>query len=437
MGELDRLNQELQFIQGNDGLLIFGSSEALAELDKQQGLDLHDIAPRVMARAGGAANVVSQYQENSGRWLRLADESFDLVKKSKIDTKKIKSGVIRIGDIAGAKGNKGEIVKHLKFAGNTAVLASPAGLLTIAAALQESSMQAQIEKLEAYLETMDAKLDTLLQISKDELTGEISGSAEVLREALVVLETTGEIDDVTWSKIQGEAAVLLKKQGTILERLRSVARDLNKSSSHPDAAAEAFERLNGDFEYYLQQIARVWQLQNQAYVLEGYRVEVVAPERLEKHLEATETARAERKDRLAASLAEIREQARLASTFKNRHMLTSPINTNKAISGANEVFEDIEQFGHVASIDGLEADLLERNKMKQAFLGAVGDAKEAVFSAADAAGSVAANARVNVEEGVNNAREGLDQFRNQRRVARLDKLKEKIAKEEQKLGDRE
>lgn len=172
----------------------------------------------------------------SGRWVKLDRQSHEAVKAAqKAGMGKVLSGVLR--------GDKGRIIKHLKFEDLAKGAAlTPAAPAVMGAMATQYALEAALDDITAYLETIDLKLDQLLKQRKTETLGQIGGVSLAIDEAAAILDETGTVSPVTWSKVQATSLALQTMQAEAVAQLQAVAENVTTAGGDVDKAAKALEQ---------------------------------------------------------------------------------------------------------------------------------------------------------------------------------------------------
>jgi len=277
MMELDSTQKdEVVVITSEEGALLLGPETELTQLNSSDTLS--PVSPELLRRVSKALTGIEKYQEQSGRWLKLDTESAKYLQLHGVKTRDIRAGVIRVKDLPYNFTPRpgGSLLKHLKF--EQTGLLTPAAPIALASMMQQASVERQMEQMQDYLERIDAKLDAVLRFQKDSLAGEIDGIAEVLKEALLVMERTKGVTDTQWATVQQLHGELFKLQGKVLRHLSAIAEKMAQSKTSPGKVKETFQDTNTDARFWLHELARTVQLQNQMYVLQLKRVDAVEGE---------------------------------------------------------------------------------------------------------------------------------------------------------------
>lgn len=343
----DPRSDELAVVLSDDGALILGPA---AELERVSGnTDSSPITPQLLQRAGQVLTGIEDYQKESGRWLKLDAESAAYLKRMGMKPGDIRAGVIRVKDTPrGAKAaNGGALLKHVKF--DKAGLLTPAAPMVLASMMQQVAVEKQMAQMQTYLERIDAKVDAVLRFQQDTLAGELDGVAETLAEAALVLEGTEKVTDTQWASVQHLNADLAKLQGRVLRHLTAVAERMAQSKTSPGKVKETFQKTNAEARFWLYELARTVQLQNQMYVLQLNRVTAVEGDVSEDYVAAIARAREKRAARLLENLSGIARMAHELgsfSTFRKAIDWNSP----RAVQEVNRFFAQLRDFADAANL---------------------------------------------------------------------------------------
>ena len=357
MMELDSTQKdEVVVITSEEGALLLGPEAELTQLNSSDTLS--PVSPELLRRVSKALTGIEKYQEQSGRWLKLDAESAKYLQLHGIKTRDIRAGVIRVKDLPYDLTSRsgGSLLKHLKF--EQTGLLTPAAPIALASMMQQASVERQMEQMQDYLERIDAKLDAVLRFQKDSLAGEIDGIAEVLKEALLVMERTEGVTDTQWATVQQLHGELFKLQGRVLRHLSAIAEKMAQSKTSPGKVKETFQDTNTDARFWLHELARTVQLQNQMYVLQLKRVDAVEGENAEGYTAAVAISREKRASRLVESLSAIANTSHELGDFP---LLRKAIDWNspRAVQEINHLFSQLRDFSKAADLEVEGAEDLE------------------------------------------------------------------------------
>lgn len=357
MMELDSTQKdEVVVITSEEGALLLGPETELTQLNSSDTLS--PVSPELLRRVSKALTGIEKYQEQSGRWLKLDAESAKYLQLHGIKTRDIRAGVIRVKDLPYNLTSRsgGSLLKHLKF--EQTGLLTPAAPIALESMMQQASVERQMEQMQDYLERIDAKLDAVLRFQKDSLAGEIDGIAEVLKEALLVMERTEGVTDTQWATVQQLHGELFKLQGRVLRHLSAIAEKMAQSKTSPGKVKETFQDTNTDARFWLHELARTVQLQNQMYVLQLKRVDAVEGESAEGYTAAVAISREKRASRLVESLSAIASTSHELGDFP---LLRKAIDWNspRAVQEINHLFSQLRDFSKAADLEVEGAEDLE------------------------------------------------------------------------------
>lgn len=352
----DPEDNELELLVSDEGALLVGPESALARLSGTESTAApRAVSPTALRRARQALGSAAKAQAESGRWLKLDAESADYLKRLGVKPGEIRSGVVRVKDLprGAALPHRGSVLKHLSF--EKAGLLTPAAPMLAASALQQAAVEKQMAQMQDYLERIDEKLDKVLRFQQDSLAGDIDGVAEALAEAQLVLEGTGTVTDTQWSSVQGLATEVAKLQGRVLRHLGAVADTLARSKTSPGKVKETFQKTNSEAQFWLYELARTVQLQNQMYVLQLGRAEAVEGEVAGAFADAVAVARDKRAQRLIASLSAIADNAHDLGSFSTLRRAVD-WNSPRAVEEVNRFFAQLRAVAHAADLplEGIE-----------------------------------------------------------------------------------
>lgn len=193
------MDNEIQLISDGDGLAVIGDPTTVERFLVSEGLSSKALElPRLRSALGtgaAATRAGSEIAANSGRWVKLTEESATLVKKHGL-RKSSKSG-LSTGVVKGSKGQVKGFVEFVKTPGS--LLTNPALLAGAAGVMAQVAMQQTMDEIADYLATIDEKVDDVLRAQKDAVLARMIGVGFVIDEAMTVREHGGRVNEVTWS----------------------------------------------------------------------------------------------------------------------------------------------------------------------------------------------------------------------------------------------
>lgn len=340
------MSSEIEIISDGDGLAVFGPPQDVDRFLSAAGVPSKDIAIHqklgtALNAGAGVAEGGAQIAANSGRWVRLTEESAQAMKVSKL-MKGSSSGVNR----AVVTTNKGKIKSVLEIVDPktlTTTLTNPALLAGAAGIMAQYAMQQTMEEITEYLARIDEKVDDVLRAQKDAALAEMIGVGFVIDEAMTVREHTGRVSDVTWSKVQGASQTIATTQAYALRQLDALAEKLEKKRRVGEVA-EVASSAEVAVEEWLAVLARCFQLQDGLGVLELDRVLDAAPDELERHRVGLRAARRKRREQIARTTRALLERMDAAAGSANTQALLHPLKAGAVVRSSNEVAADVIEF---------------------------------------------------------------------------------------------
>lgn len=156
-------NSGIRLVSDGHGLAVIGESKAVEKFLKSKGLlaashqfDLRRLKP-LLAIASDATQAASEIAANSGRWIKLTEESARLVKEH---------GLIEIktpGISHLMVGIPGKVQNWLQTEqGIGSLLTNPAALSGVAGLMAQVAGQQTMAEIVAYLDRIDTEVDDVL-----------------------------------------------------------------------------------------------------------------------------------------------------------------------------------------------------------------------------------------------------------------------------------
>ncbi|WP_223690723.1 hypothetical protein [Leifsonia poae] len=386
------MGTEIELISDGDGVAIFGDPTAVERFLSSAGLPSKEIALRpslgsALSAGSGVAQAGARVAENSGRWVKLTEESAKALKLGKA-MKGSSDGVSR----AIATTSKGKVTKILEFVKPGSVgsmLTNPAMLAGAAGIMAQLAMQQTMEEITQYLAVIDEKVDDVLRAQKDAAIAEMIGVGIVIDDAMIKREHVGRVSEVTWSNLHGAAQSIATTQSYALRQLDALAEKLEKKRKVGELM-KASQEAEKSVEEWLAVLARCFQLQDGLAILELDRVLDSAPDDLDRHREAIQAGRRKRRDLIASTTQGLLKRMDAAAGLANTKVLLHPIKAGAVVRSGNEVGIDVADFNSRLGIQE-GRDALEAKRWGEA----VGDARDAVAHTAST--SAAATARFSAE----------------------------------------
>ena len=184
------MDDEIQLISDGDGLAVIGDPTAVDRFLASEGLPSKDLGLQRLGSALGAGSSVAQagseIAANSGRWVKLTEESAQRVKKY----------ALMKGSDAGV--SRAVLTEHGKISGLLEIVTAPGALLTnpalltgAAGLMAQLAMQQTMDEITDYLAVIDEKVDDVLRAQKDAVLADMIGVDFVIEEAMTIREHGG------------------------------------------------------------------------------------------------------------------------------------------------------------------------------------------------------------------------------------------------------
>ncbi|WP_374772665.1 hypothetical protein OG756_05510 [Streptomyces sp. NBC_01310] len=337
------MDNEIQLISDGDGLAVIGDATDVERFLVSEGLSSKDLGLQrlksVVGTGAALAQAGSEVAANSGRWVKLTQESAQLVKKYGLrESSKtgLSTGVV--------KGHKGQIRGFVQFVkGPRSLVTSPAIIAGAGKIMAQVAMQQTMDEITDYLATIDEKVDDVLRAQKDAALARMIGVGFVIEEAMTIREKRGRVDEVTWSKVQAAPTTIAETQAYALCQLDALAEKMEGKTKIGDLAATA-QQAESIVREWLAVLARCFQLQDAIAVLELDRVLETSPEELDGHRLGLKTARQDRLDHISRSTERLVARMNAAAGRANSKVLLHPTKSPAVVQSSNHVVTGVHDF---------------------------------------------------------------------------------------------
>jgi hypothetical protein len=328
------MDNEIQLISDGDGLAVIGHSTDVERFLASEGLaskelKLERLRP-VFGTGAAAAEAGSAIAANSGRWVKLTEESAQRVKAFGLMESKTP------GVSHAMIGRPGEIASWLQIDKAGSLLTNPAVLAGAAGIMAQVAMQQTMDEITDYLATIDEKVDDVLRAQKDAVLADMIGADLVIEEAMTIREQVGSVSEVTWSKVQATSATIARTQAYALRQLDALAEKLERKSDMGELAKTAKE-AESKVQEWLAVLARCFQLQDGIAVLELDRVLEASPHQLDSHRLGLRAARQNRLHLISRSTERLLTRMSAAADIANAKVLLHPTASPAVVRSSNHV----------------------------------------------------------------------------------------------------
>jgi len=374
------MEDEIELISDGDGLAVIGTPSAVdrflsAANVPSKDLDLARLGS-VLSAGSGVAKAGSDIAANSGRWVKLTEQSAKALKVSEV-MKGSSDGVARA--VLTEKGKIKGILEFVKTPGS--MLTNPAMLAGAAGIMAQLAMQQTMDEITDYLAKIDEKVDDILRTQKDAALADMIAVGFTIEEAMTIREHVGRVSEVNWSKVQNSAMAIARTQAYALRQLDALAEKLERKRKVGDLA-DASKDAEAKVEQWLAVLARCFQLQDAVAVLELDRVLDSSPGELDNHRRALRVSRQNRLEKIAHSTEKLTARIVAAAADANTKVLLHPFASRSIVDASNHVVTSVASFHTPLGIEsGRHAIDAKR------WVDAVGDARhDAVHLAEDGIG---------------------------------------------------
>ena len=193
-------NNEVELISDGDGLAVIGPSTAVERFMESVGLS--KVESKSIRAALGAGSSVAQagsvLAADSGRWVKLTEESAQAVKQFGLTPTKT-PGVSHA--MVGQPGDIKQWIQIVKSPGS--MVTNPAMLAGAAGVMAQIAMQQQMDAIMDYLARIDEKLDSVLRAQTNQVLARMDGVALAVQEAASVRNSVGRVSEITCFRMAG------------------------------------------------------------------------------------------------------------------------------------------------------------------------------------------------------------------------------------------
>lgn len=369
-------SSELTVITHSDGYLLLGPQADVDALVEQNQLRSLTPAPGLIAGIASVLEFGSAVWGQHGRWLKLDEKSAALLKQygeATSSTTGLMTGVVRNA--------KGQVMGHLQFVGKAGAL-NPATAAAASVLLNQIAHQQQMEEMHDYLKQISADVRQLKDDQLHRAMADITGIALIVEEVESTLESTGHVDEVSWSKLHGAAVTIASTQAYAIKKLEEAARDLQKAKGSAELSDDerAIEQVREAGSAWLNLLGHSMYLQDAVATVEIERVKNSGMNELESYVSGLEAAREHRADRIQRALDAILGVANEVALAAQAKRLTKPRKVAAITAANNAIHHQIEQFSRAAGVESSAFTELENPKYRQFAAGRLKEAAAATAS---------------------------------------------------------
>ncbi|MGW9159166.1 hypothetical protein [Microbacterium sp. NPDC055665] len=335
-------SSEIELITDGDGLALIGPSSAVRQFLTSNRLESRDLELQRLRKAFGGGSAAlkagAEMTENSGRWMKLTEESWAAAQKLPKVTNSSSENLH-----ATLRAPNGQFAKSLQFLKTPgAMLTNPAMLAGVAGIMAQVAMQQTMDEIIDYLAVIDEKVDDVLRAQKDAVLADMIGVDMMLEEALTIRKEVGVVSDVTWSKVQGSSMTIARTQAYALRQIDALAEKLE--SKAVNELADLSKKVDRQVQDWLAVLAHCFYLQEATGVIELDRVLQASPEELDRHRIALRTARTNRAELITRTTRRLLDRMDAAAALANSKVLLNPIESPAIVRARNTVSDSVRTF---------------------------------------------------------------------------------------------
>ena len=356
-------DSQIEFFFDGEGLIAFGHEEALDELGRIDGFSISQVSPQILYRMRDVLSTVGEFQERSGRYVKVGPETAKLLKQ-RVTTGPVR-GAFRRGDL-GLAGNAGQLFKQIEI--ESLVRYTPAVATLGSSLVAQAAIEAALREIKDYLDSIESKLDELLRQKKVESLGELQGVANALNDAVDYYRENNNVSTTKWSTVSHLGATLHTLEATALGQISSLVEQLTASQDNSKKIADEFRKLDNELEHWLAYLAWSLYLHDQFYVLEIAHAREFEPDSLDAHHDSIQRRRDERIESVALHLLELNNSIRSAAELTADAWFTAkhPKRAGLVNAAANKAERAIQDFAHRADLNFEQRSQLETLSWKKA-----------------------------------------------------------------------
>lgn len=401
------MDSEIQLVSDGDGLAIIGEATAVEQFVAAEGLESTELGqPRLASvlRAGAAAGQGgSDIAANSGRWVKLTEESARAIQKYGLAESKTPG--IRYA-MAGRPGASKAWLQVERGPGG--LLGNPAALASLAGIMSQLAMQETLNEILDYLAGIDAKVDDILRAQKDAVLADLGGARSVIKEGMTVWEHVGRVGEVTWSKVQGTPEKIDRTQDYALRQLVALTNKV-EHKARVDDLAKTLKEAEPEVQLWLAVLADCFQLRDAVAILELDRVLDAAPVELDRHRLGLRKARQDRLELITQATGQLLARMDAAAGTANARVLMNPVHSPAVVHSRNRVVTAVDDFDRPLGIERPGQPLIARRWLQAA--------TDVATGALEAATGVTGKAIETATEGAGAAMRLGDETRHRARLA--------------------
>jgi hypothetical protein len=344
------MGSEVQLISDAGGLAVIGSQNAVEQFLRSanqwassQELDLRRLKP-LLGVGSDIAHVASEAAANSGRWIKLTEESARLVAEHGLMPSKT-PGQSHL--MIGVPGKLQSWIQAEESLGS--LLANPATLSGVSGLMAQAAMRQAMADIVDYLARIDQKVDDVLRKVDDTMVAQMVGAGHVIERALTIRDETGGVNETLWSTVDQTHQTIGATQTYALDQLDAMASKLE--STKMGGLADAATQAEHEVPKWLAVLARCFQLQDAVDVIELDRVLAESHEGLDAYRRGLEKAQQDRRALIADHTVRLLGRMDEAVGTANAKLVWHRTNSGDVVEAVNQLATGIHDFHVVLRIE--------------------------------------------------------------------------------------
>ncbi|MEV4844934.1 hypothetical protein AB0K20_17185 [Micromonospora matsumotoense] len=362
------MDDEIELIGDDDGLLVNGNPAAVEEFLRAEGLwasatrlDLRQL-DTIFGVGADAAQAASGVAANSARWLKLTPESAQL---------RVKYGLME-SKVPGVRhamvGKPGSIKSWLQTEqGSGALLSNPALLSGAAGIMAQAAMRQTMAEITDYLATIGEKVDDLRRKQDDAMVAQMVGTGYAVERAMTIREEMVGVSETLWSTVDQAHQTIGATQAYALDQLDTIAEKFE--CIQVSALATTARQAESEVPRWLAVLARCFQLQDAIDVIELDRALGESPAKLDAYRRGLKKARLARRKLVSGHTANLLDRMNTAVGTANAKMLWNRSRCFEVVDSANHLAAGVHNFHGLLRIESDPRSWQERRLGPAADLG--------------------------------------------------------------------
>jgi hypothetical protein len=344
------MDDEVQLVSDGDGLAVIGPQSAVERFLKSadqwacsQELDLRRLKPWLSV-GSDILQTGSEIAANSGRWIKLTEESARLVKENGLMPSKT-PGQSHL--MIGVPGRVQDWLQTEQDFGS--LLANPATVSGLGGIMAQAAMRQSMAEIIDYLARIDQKVDDVLRKVDDTVVAQMVGAGNAIERALMIREEAGEVNGTLWSTVDQAHQTIGATQTYALDQLDAIAKKLE--SRKIGDVARAATQAEHEVPKWLAVLARCFMLQDAVDVIELDRVLAESPEGLAAYRRGVKNSQQERRELIEDHTVDLLGRMDVAVGTANAKMVWNRARSVDVVESANHLAIGIHDFHGLLRIE--------------------------------------------------------------------------------------